>query len=58
MDYQFGHAADHTVIEERLIREEIKKYNRENKILNKDDIPLYEITSLSLSFKSKKMADD
>ena len=52
MDFKFGIVSDATVIEESLIRNEIRKYNAENKILNKDDIPFYEITTLSLSYQS------
>lgn len=33
-ELRFGDISDPTVIEEELIREEIKRYNKENKILN------------------------
>jgi len=52
MNFRFGEKAEVTVIEESVIREEIKQYNKENKIINKDDIPLNEIKILSLSYKS------
>ena len=42
-----------TIINEGLIREYIKHYNKENKIFDNDDMPTWELEHLSLSFKSK-----
>ena len=42
-----------TVINDTLIREYMIEYNRENKIFDDDDRQIWELTHLSLSFKSK-----
>ena len=42
-----------TVINDALIREYMIEYNRENKIFDDDDRQIWELTHLSLSFKSK-----
>lgn len=57
-ELRFGDINDPTVIEEDLIRDEIRRHNKENKILNKDDIPFYELTTLSLSYKSNRLSQN
>ena len=42
-----------TVINDSLILEYMVEYNRENKIFDDDDRRIWELTHLSLSFKSK-----
>ncbi len=42
-----------TVINDELITEYMIQYNRENKIFDDDDRQIWELTHLSLSFKSK-----
>ena len=42
-----------TVINDQLINEYMIEYNRENKIFDDDDRRIWELTHLSLSFKSK-----
>jgi hypothetical protein len=42
-----------TIINEGLIREYIRHYNKENKIFDMDDMPAWDLEHLSLSFKSK-----
>ena len=42
-----------TVINDSLINEYMIEYNRENKIFDDDDREIWELTHLSLSFKSK-----
>lgn len=42
-----------TVINDQLITEYMVEYNRENKIFDDDDRRIWELTHLSLSFKSK-----
>ena len=42
-----------TVINDPLIAEYMIEYNRENKIFDDDDREIWELTHLSLSFKSK-----
>ena len=42
-----------TVINDALISEYMIEYNRENKIFDDDDRQIWELTHLSLSFKSK-----
>ena len=44
-----------TVINDALIREYMIEYNRENKIFDDDDRQIWELTHLSLSFKSKSV---
>ena len=34
------------------LREYLINYNRENRIFEKDDVPIWELTHLSLSYKS------
>jgi hypothetical protein len=41
-----------TVINDQLISEYMVEYNRENKIFDDDDRRIWELTHLSLSFKS------
>jgi len=41
-----------TVINSELIAEYFQEYNRENKIFNKDDTPLWDFTHLALSYKN------
>lgn len=41
-----------TVISSALIAEYFKEYNRENKVFDKDDTPLWDFTHLSLSYKN------
>jgi hypothetical protein len=41
-----------TVINDTLIREYLIMYNKENRIFDNDDMPLWELTHLSLSYKS------
>ncbi|CAI2362369.1 unnamed protein product [Moneuplotes crassus] len=41
-----------TVINSDLISEYYRDYNRENKIFNKDDTPLWEFTHLALSYRN------
>ena len=43
-----------TVINDKLIQEYLITYNRENKIFDEDDKPIWELEHLSLSFKSKQ----
>jgi len=50
---QDAEAVKPTVINDTLIREYIKEYNRENKIFDEDDKPIWEMENLTLSFKSK-----
>jgi predicted membrane protein len=42
-----------TIINDSLIKEYIRTYNKENKIFDMDDMPIWELQHLSLSFKSK-----
>ena len=42
-----------TVINDTLIQEYLITYNRENKIFDEDEKPIWELEQLSLSFKSK-----
>jgi len=42
-----------TVINDTLIRQYMVEYNRENKIFDDDDRQIWQLTHLSLSFKSK-----
>ena len=42
-----------TVINDELIRSYMVEYNRENKIFDDDDREIWQLTHLSLSFKSK-----
>lgn len=42
-----------TVINDTLIRNYMVEYNRENKIFDDDDRQIWQLTHLSLSFKSK-----
>ena len=42
-----------TVINDQLIQQYMVEYNRENKIFDDDDRQIWELTHLSLSFKSK-----
>lgn len=42
-----------TVINDVLIREYLIQYNKENSIFDDDDKPIWELTHLSLSYKSK-----
>ena len=42
-----------TVINDQLITQYMVEYNRENKIFDDDDRQIWELTHLSLSFKSK-----
>ena len=42
-----------TVINDVLIQAYMVEYNRENKIFDDDDRQIWELTHLSLSFKSK-----
>ena len=42
-----------TVINDKLIHEYLLTYNRENKIFDENDKPIWELEHLSLSFKSK-----
>ena len=42
-----------TVINDQLILDYMVDYNRENKIFDDDDRQIWELTHLSLSFKSK-----
>lgn len=42
-----------TVINDNLIQEYLITYNRENKIFDEDEKPIWELEHLSLSFKSK-----
>ena len=46
-----------TVINDHLIREYMVEYNRENKIFDDDEREIWELTHLSLSFKSKLSID-
>lgn len=41
-----------TVINDTLIREYLIMYNKENRIFDNDDMSLWELTHLSLSYKS------
>jgi len=45
-----------TIINEGLIREYIRYYNKENRIYDMDDMPAWELEHLSLSYKSKRYA--
>ena len=45
-----------TVINDVLIQAYMVEYNRENKIFDDDDRQIWELTHLSLSFKSKCQA--
>ena len=42
-----------TVINDVLIREYLIQYNKENSIFDDDEKPIWELTHLSLSYKSK-----
>ena len=42
-----------TVINDELIRSYMVEYNRENKIFDDDEREIWQLTHLSLSFKSK-----
>ena len=42
-----------TVINDDLIRQYMVEYNRENKIFDDDEREIWQLTPLSLSFKSK-----
>ena len=42
-----------TIINDALIRDYIIQYNKENKIFEKDRMPIWELEHLSLSYKSK-----
>ena len=42
-----------TVINDELIRQYMLEYNRENKIFDDDEREIWQLTHLSLSFKSK-----
>ena len=42
-----------TVINDDLIRQYMVEYNRENKIFDDDEREIWQLTHLSLSFKSK-----
>jgi hypothetical protein len=42
-----------TIINDSLIKDYIRTYNKENKIFDQDDLPIWELEHLSLSFKSK-----
>lgn len=42
-----------TIINEPLIREYIRNYNKENRIYDMDGMPAWELEHLSLSYKSK-----
>ena len=42
-----------TVINDNLIQEYLITYNRENKIFDEDEKPIWELEHMSLSFKSK-----
>ena len=44
-----------TVINDRLIQEYLLTHNRENKIFDEDEKPIWELSTLSLSFKSKNL---
>lgn len=41
-----------TVISSSLIANYIREYNKENKIFDKDDVPLWDLTHLSLSYQN------
>ncbi len=41
-----------TVINDDLIKDYLITYNRENRIYDKNDMPLWELTHLSLSYKN------
>ena len=41
-----------TVINDTLIQEYLITYNKENRIFDDDDMPLWELTHLSLSYKN------
>lgn len=41
-----------TVINDTLIREYLVQYNKENKIFEKNDDPLWNLTHLALSYKN------
>lgn len=41
-----------TVINDSLIKKYIKQYNKENKIFDKDNMPLWELDHLQLSYKN------
>jgi hypothetical protein len=42
-----------TVINDVLIKQYFIQYNKENHIYDKDDLPLWELEHLALSYKSK-----
>ena len=44
-----------TVINDVLIREYLIQYNKENSIFDDDEKPIWELTHLSLSYKSKSL---
>lgn len=41
------------IINDEMIRTYIKDYNKDNKIFDKNDMPIWELEHLSLSYKSK-----
>lgn len=45
-----------TVINDKLIRDYLITYNRENMIFDEDDKPIWDLSHLALSFKSKSPA--
>lgn len=47
-----------TVINDDLIRKYLVEYNKENKIFDKDDMDLWELTHLALSYKNIIMIDN
>jgi hypothetical protein len=41
-----------TVICDSLIKQYVKQHNKDNKIFDRDDMPLWELTHLELSYKN------
>jgi hypothetical protein len=46
-----------TVINDKLIENYLVTYNKENKIFDQQDMRIWDLTHLSLSYKSKKRLD-
>ena len=46
------------IVNDTLIKDYIRTYNKENKIFDMDDMPVWELTHLQLSFKSKHSVTD
>jgi len=47
-----------TVINDDLIRKYLVQYNKENKIFDRDDMSLWDLTHLALSYKNIIMIDN